>query len=293
MTENTNEAQYRSSRQDILTAWQKDTPVKMLDNRQVLDNLEAYVGDKLNITKSLHDRLGLTESSLPETQSVTVAMVQSDQLTTNIPNNSPNNAEIGQQDDYDYQDDREEHLYQVDDTMDIHSPTDHSVDDEDTEPDNNTCKRQRKTYTPADTIRKDLTKRRQAQMLKNQQEKERAKAQAFKNRDKTDKTNRNKPKRPTAQPEDNLAIILMILTILEHISLKVKHLTLTKLRVPKRVKEHLEQVVMQECKMILHWTWTLKISITDEYNPKDDGEYAVGPDEIFWKDKAILLTLTA
>ena len=38
-----NQAQYRSDRQDILTAWQKDTPVKMPDNRQVLDNLEAYV----------------------------------------------------------------------------------------------------------------------------------------------------------------------------------------------------------------------------------------------------------
>ena len=46
-----------------------------------------------------------------------------------------------------------------------------------------------------------MTKQRQAQILKNQQEKERAKAQE--NRDKTDKTNRNKPKRPTAQPEDN------------------------------------------------------------------------------------------
>ena len=41
--ENTNEVQYRSNRQDILTAWQKDTPVKTPDNRQVLDNLEAYV----------------------------------------------------------------------------------------------------------------------------------------------------------------------------------------------------------------------------------------------------------
>ena len=41
--ENTNEAQYRSNRQDILTAWQKDTPVKMPDNRQGLDNFEAYV----------------------------------------------------------------------------------------------------------------------------------------------------------------------------------------------------------------------------------------------------------
>ena len=54
--ENTNQAQYISDRQDILTAWQKDTPVKMPDTRQVLDNLEAYVRDKLSITKSLHDR---------------------------------------------------------------------------------------------------------------------------------------------------------------------------------------------------------------------------------------------
>ena len=80
--ENTNQAQYRSDRQDILTAWQKDTPVKTPDNRQVLDNLEAYVQDKLSITKSSNDRLGLTESSLPGAQSVTVATMQSDQLTT-------------------------------------------------------------------------------------------------------------------------------------------------------------------------------------------------------------------
>ena len=190
--ENTYEVQYRSNREDILTAWQKDTPVKTPDNRQVLDNLEAYVQDKLNITKSLNDRLGLTESSLPGAQSVTVAMVQSDQLTTNIPNNSPNSTEIGQQDDYDCQDNREEYLYQVDGTMDIHTPTDYSTDDEDSEPDNNACKRERKTYAPADTIKKDLTKQRQAQLLKNQQEKERAKAQALENRDKVDETNKNK-----------------------------------------------------------------------------------------------------
>ena len=41
--ENTNQDQYRSDRQEILTAWQKDTPIKMPDSRQVLDNLEAYV----------------------------------------------------------------------------------------------------------------------------------------------------------------------------------------------------------------------------------------------------------
>ena len=40
---NTNQAQYRSDRQEILTAWQKDAPIKTSDNRQVLDNLEAHV----------------------------------------------------------------------------------------------------------------------------------------------------------------------------------------------------------------------------------------------------------
>ena len=94
-------------------------------------------------------------------------MVQSNQLTTIITNNSPKSTEIGQQDDNDYPDDREEYLYQVDGTMDIHTPTDHSADDEDTEPDNNTHKRQRKICTPADIIRKELTKQRQAQILKN------------------------------------------------------------------------------------------------------------------------------
>ena len=38
----------------------------------------------------------------------------------------------------------------------------------------------------------------QAQLLKNQQNKKRAKAQALENRCKTDKMNRNKPNRPTA-----------------------------------------------------------------------------------------------
>ena len=101
-----NQAQYRSDRQEILTAWQKDTPVKMPDNRQVLDNLEADVQDKLSITRPLYDRLSQTENSLPGAQTVTVVMVQSDQLTIRLPNNSPNNTEICQQDDNDYPDDR-------------------------------------------------------------------------------------------------------------------------------------------------------------------------------------------
>ena len=55
--------------------------------------------------------------------------------------------------------------------MDLHTPTDHSADDEDTEPDNNACERQRKVYALVDASRKELTKQRQAQELKNQQEK--------------------------------------------------------------------------------------------------------------------------
>ena len=129
--------------------------------------------------------------------------MQSNQLTTRIPNNLLNNTEIGQQDDNDYLDNREEYLYQVNGTMDTHTPTDYSADDEDTEPDNNICKRKRKVHVTVDANRKELTKQRQAQVLKNQQEKERLKAQALEDRDKIDKVSRTKSKRPTAQPEDN------------------------------------------------------------------------------------------
>ena len=97
--ENTNKAHYRENRQDILNAWHTDTPVKTPDNRQVLDNIEAYMQDRLNITQSLNHRLGLRKSSLPGAQPVTVAMVQSDLLTTNIPNHLSNSIATGQQDD--------------------------------------------------------------------------------------------------------------------------------------------------------------------------------------------------
>ena len=154
----------------------------------------------MSISRSLHDRLGLTESSLLEAQTITVAMVQSDQLTMKIPNYLPNNIGIGQQNDNDYQDDREDYLYQVDGTTDIHTP---SSDDEDTEPENNTCKRQRKIYAPADISRKDLTKQRQAQMLKNQKEKERLKVQTLENTDNVDRESTVRTIRPPTQPDDN------------------------------------------------------------------------------------------
>ena len=166
-------------------------------------------------------------------------MVQSDQLTTRIPNNLPNNTDIGQLDDSEYPDDREEYLYQVDGTMDVHTPTDHSADDEDTEPENNTHKRQRNVHASADTNRKVLTKQRQAQVLKNQQEKERLKAQALEDRDKIDKAVELNQR----DLQHNLKIIvriLMILTAPDHRSLRVKHPILIKSKVQKRIKEHIE-----------------------------------------------------
>ena len=50
--------------------------------------------------------------------------MQSNQLTTNIPNHLSNSIATGEQEDSDYQDDREEELYQVDGTMGIQAPTD-------------------------------------------------------------------------------------------------------------------------------------------------------------------------
>ena len=114
--------------------------------------------DRINITQSLSHRLGLTKINLPGAQPVTVAMVLFDQLTTNIPNHFPNSIATGQQDDYDYQDDRKEELCHVDGTTDVQTPTDNSDDDEDNEPDNNAHKRQRKIHAPVDTARKNITK---------------------------------------------------------------------------------------------------------------------------------------
>ena len=85
--------------------------------------------------------------------------MQSDQLTTDIPNHLSNSIATGQQDDYDYWDNREGDLYQVDGTTDIQTPDDNSDDNEDNEADNTAGKRQKKTYATANTIRKEMTRR--------------------------------------------------------------------------------------------------------------------------------------
>ena len=50
----------------------------------MLDKEQTYFRDREHLTQSLNTRLGLTESSLPGAQPVTVAMVQSD-IQTDIP----------------------------------------------------------------------------------------------------------------------------------------------------------------------------------------------------------------
>ena len=119
-------------------------------------------------------------------------------------------------------------IYQVDGTMDVQTPTDNSDDNKDNEPDNTAHKRQRKTNAPADTVRKEMTKQRQAEVLKKQQEKDKAKTQAEANKDKPDNTNR-----PRAH------------------NLEVKHHTLIKSKVLKREEGWLEHIIIIGYQMIL------------------------------------------
>ena len=146
---------------------------------------------------------------------------------------------------------------QVDGTTYIHTLTDHSADDEDTEPDNNTCKRERKVHVPADANRKELTKQRQAQVLKIQQEKERLKAQALEDRDNIDKASRTKSKRPIAQPEDNGENIDTNSPRPQRSKGKASHPDQS--RVQKRIEKCLEQVGMLQCLMVLPQTQTLQM----------------------------------
>ena len=80
--------------------------------------------------QSLNHRLGLRKSSLLGAQPVTVAMLQSDQLATNIPTHLSNRIATGQLDDSDYQYDREEELYYVDGTKMMSQITMHIKDKE-------------------------------------------------------------------------------------------------------------------------------------------------------------------
>ena len=67
------------SRKDIRDEICKDTPVKTEINKPYTDNIDADNRDRALITKSLGDRLGLGQNSLPGTQQVRVVVKHTDQ----------------------------------------------------------------------------------------------------------------------------------------------------------------------------------------------------------------------
>ena len=58
------------NRKEIQDELYKDMPVKTENNKSYIDNIDAYNRDRALITKSLSDRLGLGQNSLPGAQQV-------------------------------------------------------------------------------------------------------------------------------------------------------------------------------------------------------------------------------
>ena len=69
------------NRKEIQDELYKDTPVKTENNKPYIDNIDTYNRDRALITKSLSDRLGLGQNSLPGAQQVRVAVKHPDQMT--------------------------------------------------------------------------------------------------------------------------------------------------------------------------------------------------------------------
>ena len=69
------------NRKEIQDELYKDTPVKMENKKPYIDNIDAYNRDRALITKSLSDRLGLGQNSLPGAQQVSMVMKHTDQMT--------------------------------------------------------------------------------------------------------------------------------------------------------------------------------------------------------------------
>ena len=69
------------NRKQIQDELYKDTPVKTENNKPYIDKIDAYNRDRALITKSLSDRLGLGQNSLPGAQQVSIATKHTDQMT--------------------------------------------------------------------------------------------------------------------------------------------------------------------------------------------------------------------
>ena len=135
-----------------------------------------------------------------------------------------------------------------------------------------------------------MTKQRQAQLLKNQQEKERAKAQALENRDKADKINKNKTNRSTAQPEDNTDIIDDTNNPRTQKSKgKASHPDQVKnSKKGKRTPRACDNARVLNDPPLDLITQDKDILIADEYIIEDDSEYTVGPDLMDTEDDQLL-----
>ena len=127
-----------------------------------------------------------------------------------------------------------------------------------------------------------MTKQRQAQILKNQKEKERAKAQALEDRDEIDKANRTKPKMPTAQPEDNNKNIDDTNSPRPQISKRKAshpdHIKSSK-KGTRKPKPGGNARVLNNPPLDLD-TPDEDIPIPDQNDLQDDSDYPVGPDEL-------------
>ena len=69
------------NRKEIQDELYKDTPVKTENNKSYIDIIDAYIRDRALIIKSLSDRLGLGQNSLPGAQQISIAMKHTDQMT--------------------------------------------------------------------------------------------------------------------------------------------------------------------------------------------------------------------
>ena len=117
------------NRKEIQDELYKDMPVKTENNKPYIDNIDAYNRDRALITKSLSDRLGLGQNSLPGAQQVRVAVKHTDQMTE-IPEHL-RQISLGEKIEstsYEEIDRNKNFIPQVDGTMDSRDSLDQTLD---------------------------------------------------------------------------------------------------------------------------------------------------------------------
>ena len=117
------------NRKEIQDKLYKDTPFKTENNKPYIDNIDAYNRDRALITKSLSDRLGLGQNSLPGAQQVRVIVKHTDQMTE-IPERL-RQISLGEEIEstsYEEGDRNRNFIPQVDGTMDSRDSLDQTLD---------------------------------------------------------------------------------------------------------------------------------------------------------------------